>query len=186
MAEYRSPQTEPGNEQRFLLVILMMAAVIFGAQFLLRKNAPAPPSNSGKPSQEQTTSAPVTPSGPSSALSAAQTPIASAKAPKQSATTKQASSETETVVENDLYRVILTNRGAQVKSWLLKNYKDDQGKPLDLVNQTAAAKFGYPLSLWTYDEGQRNKVNSALYVGSANGALRAPTKLDFEYSDSGL
>src|SRR5262249_48098150 len=62
----------------------------------------------------------------------------------------------------------------------------DQGKPLDLVNQSAAAKFGYPLSLWTYDEGVRNKLGSALYVGSASGALTAPTKLEFEYSDSGL
>jgi len=34
MPEYKSPQSEPGNEQRFLLVILVMAAVIFGSQFL--------------------------------------------------------------------------------------------------------------------------------------------------------
>jgi len=186
MAEYRSPQTEPGNEQRFLLVILVMAAVIFGAQFLLRKNAPVSPPNSGKQAQEQTTTAPTTPSAPSSPPSATQTTAASAKAPKQAVATKQASAETETVVENDLYRITFTNRGAQVKSWLLKNYKDDQGKPLDLVNQPAAAKFGYPLSLWTYDEAVRNKLSSALYLASSGGTVNAPAKLDFEYSDSGL
>ena len=74
--------------------------------------------------------------------------------------TKQAASETETVIENDLYRITFTNRGAQVKSWILKKFDNDaQNGPLDLVNAEAAAKFGYPLSLWTYDEALRS--NSA-------------------------
>jgi YidC/Oxa1 family membrane protein insertase len=68
----------------------------------------------------------------------------------------------------------------------LKQYDDDHGKPLDLVNNAAAAKYGYPLSLWTYDETLRNKLNSALYVPSASGALAAPATLIFEYSDQGL
>jgi YidC/Oxa1 family membrane protein insertase len=186
MAEYRSPQTEPGNEQRFLLVILVMAAVIFGAQFLLRKNAPAPAPDNSKQAQQQTSAAPATASAPATAASATQTAPASAKASKQAAAIKQAEAETETVIENELYRITFTNRGAQAKSWLLKDYKDDQGKPLDLVNQPAAAKFGYPLSLWTYDEALRNKLNSALFVASSSGTVNAPTKLEFEYSESGL
>ena len=36
---------------------------------------------------------------------------------------------------------IATNRGAQVKSWVLKKYDDDHGKPLDLVSGAAAAKY---------------------------------------------
>jgi len=68
----------------------------------------------------------------------------------------------------------------------LKQYDDDHGNPLDLVNDAAAAKYGYPLSLWTYDEALRNKLNSALYVPSASGALAAPATLIFEYSDQGL
>ena len=38
-----------------------------------------------------------------------------------------------------------------MKSWILKKYKDDHGNPLELVSN-AAEKYGYPLSLWTYDE----------------------------------
>jgi YidC/Oxa1 family membrane protein insertase len=97
--------------------------------------------------------------------------------------TKQATTESETVVENDLYRITFTNRGAQVKSWILKKYDDDKGQPLDLVNNLAAEKYGYPLSLWTYDEAQRNKLNSALYVASSSGTLEAPAKITFEYAD---
>ena len=96
---------------------------------------------------------------------------------------KTGSSETETVVENDLYRITFTNHGAQVKSWILKKYDDENKKPLDLVNHTAAEKYGYPLSLWTYDETLRNKLKSALYVASESGLLSAPSELSFEYSD---
>ena len=68
------------------------------------------------------------------------------------------------MIENDLYRITFTNRGGLVKSWILKKYDDDHGKPLDLVSSMAAAKYGYPLSLWTYDEALRNQLNAALYV----------------------
>jgi YidC/Oxa1 family membrane protein insertase len=97
-----------------------------------------------------------------------------------------AAGESETVVENDLYKITFTNRGAQVKSWILKNYRDDKGKPLELVNALAAAKYGYPLSLWSYDEGLRKKLNDALYVASATGQQHAPASLNFEYSDGGI
>jgi YidC/Oxa1 family membrane protein insertase len=185
MPEYKSPQSEPGNEQRFLLVILMMAAVIFGAQFLLRKNAPQQPAKPAEQNQTQPILQTAQPSTSQSATSAPQ-PVVAPQAAKVPAANKQAASETETVIENELYRITFSNRGALAKSWLLKNYKDDQGKPLDLVNQTAAAKFGYPLSLWSYDDGLRDKLNSALYVASANGTFNAPAKLEFEYSDGSV
>ncbi len=48
------------------------------------------------------------------------------------------------------------------------------------------------MSLWTYDEAQRNKINSALYVLASDhpvkverigGVLTAPAELTFEYAD---
>jgi len=71
-----------------------------------------------------------------------------------------------------------------VKSWILKKFNDESGKPLDLVHTTASEKYGYPLSLWIYDETLRNKLNSALYVASSTGQSTAPTELTFDYSDS--
>ena len=189
MPEYKSPQSEPGNEQRFLLVILVMAAVIFGSQFLLRKFGRQPPANSARPNQTTQAAPSQSQATPAQSTSApAQASAVLPRAPKApaSVSTKQAASETETVIENDLYRITFTNRGAQAKSWVLKKYLDDKGKQLDLVNQNAAAKFGYPLSLWTYDDGLRTKLSSALYVSSASGTLNAPSKLEFEYSDAGL
>ncbi len=101
--------------------------------------------------------------------------------------TKQAASETETVIENDLYRITFTNRGAQVKSWILKKFdNDEQNGLLDLVNAAAAEKYGYPLSLWTYDESLRNKLSSVLYVASREGKQTSPTTVTFEYADQDL
>jgi YidC/Oxa1 family membrane protein insertase len=183
MPEYKSPQSESGMERRFLLVFLLMAVVIFGSQLFLKKYAPQQPPSTARPNQPVQT--PPVPSGP--ATPPVVQPAAAKKPPMMEPTTsKQASSESETVIENDFYRVTFTNRGAQVKSWILKKYSDDQGRPLDLVNSAAAARYGYPLSLWTYDEAQRNKLNSALYVASETGALNVPASVTFEYADSGL
>jgi YidC/Oxa1 family membrane protein insertase len=192
MPEYRNPQNEPGMDRNLLFVFLLMAVVIFGSQLLFRKNQPSQPSTA-HPAQQQ-----IQPGAPSTPASSEpnQQPVAiSGKkpAPVAQQPSRQASSESQIVIENDLYKITFTNRGAQAKSWILKKFSDDQGKPLDLVNSAATSKYGYPLSLWTYDEALRTKLNSALYVPSSPQAsgqgsltLNAPTDLSFEYSDSGL
>jgi len=159
-------------ERRLLLVFALTFLVIILFQPLLKKYLPQAPTSPTTPAPAQSSSQPLT-----STDSHAPIPTGGA--------TKQAASETETVVENDLYRVVFTNRGAQVKSWILKKYKDDHGNPLDLVS-SATLNYGYPLSLWTYDEDLRNKINSGLYVASASGPQTAPTQLAFEYSDQDL
>jgi len=187
MPEYKNPQSEPGTEQRFLLVFLLMAAVIFGAQLYMKKYGPQQPPSSARPNQPAETAPTPSPAPAGAPRQAAQPTKGAGALPAQS--TKKAESESETVVENDVYRITFSNRGAQAKSWILKKYSDDQGKPLDLVHPAASRKPGYPLSLWTYDESLRDKLNSGLYVTSAappGGTLRAPASLIFEYSADGL
>ncbi len=186
MAEYKSPQSEPGTERHLLLVFLLMAVVIFGSQFFMKKYLPQPPASTAQPAS-------TSGQGNTGAATPAATPaMASAsklgKPGQQPAAvlSKQAATESETVVENGLYKITFTNRGAQVKHWVLKKFQDDSGKPLDLVNEAASAKYGSPLSLWTYDPALRDKLNSALYVSSVSGQINAPAVLSFEYSDSGL
>jgi YidC/Oxa1 family membrane protein insertase len=161
-------------ERRLLLVFALTFLVIILFQPLLKKYLPQPAST---PVQ-----VPAEPSAQSAAQSTTQ---AAAVAMPASGVSKQAAAEAETVIENDLYRITFSNRGAQVKSWILKKYLDDHGKPLELVSG-AAEKYGYPLSLWTYDEALRNKINSALYVASGSGNLTAPAQVSFEYADQDL
>ena len=98
----------------------------------------------------------------------------------------QATAESTTVVENEVYRITFSNRGGQVTSWILKRYKDEDGKPLDLVDRAASAKFGYPMSLYTYDPALTQTLANAMYVPSATGALAAPASLTFHYAANGL
>jgi YidC/Oxa1 family membrane protein insertase len=176
LPEIQNPQHEPGSEKRLMLVFLLTFVVMLAFQPLLKKYMPQP----AAPPQSQ----------PVQAQPAAATPAATVTPPvvtPASAATKQAASETETVIENDLYRITFTNRGAQVKSWILKKFDNDaQNGPLDLVNTAAAEKYGYPLSLWTYDESLRGKLGSALYVASREGKQTAPTTVAFEYADQDL
>src|SRR5713101_10157135 len=170
-------------ERRLLLVFALTFLVIILFQPLLKKYLPQPPAS---PAQNQTA---VQAPAQSAAVTQPQVPAPTG------GPGKKAESEAETVIENDLYRITFTNRGGLVKSWVLKKYDDDHGKPLELVS-SAAEKYGYPLSLWTYDETQRNKINSALYVGASDhgatvlnigaGVINAPAEITFEYADQDL
>ena len=170
MAEYQNPQTEPGNEKRLLLIFLVTFVVIVLFQPLIKKYLPQPatPPPQTLPAQTQAP-APATPA-----------PIA----PAEKGVAKQATHESETVIENDLYRIAFSNRGAEVKSWILKKYDNDkENGPLDLVNQAAARQYGYPLSLYAYDEDLRGRMSSEFYVASAEGKLTPPATLTYEYAD---
>jgi YidC/Oxa1 family membrane protein insertase len=179
LADFKNPQQEPGAEKRLLLVFLLTFVVLIIFQPLLKKYLPQAPASPQKQSAPEPSKAVAPPSAAIAAVTPANLP--------QSTTSKQASSETETVVENDLYKIIFTNHGAQVKSWILKKFDNDaQNGPLELVNNAVAQKYGYPLSLWTYDETLRNKLSSVLYVASKEGRLTAPVDVTFEYGDQDL
>ena len=176
MAEYQNPQHEPGSEKRLLLIFLVTFVLMLLMQPLLKKYFPQPTSSQ---QQSQTSQPTQPPSKPSTAVAAAVIPSVTPG--------RKAEGETETVIENDLYRITFTNKGAQVKSWILKKYDNDtENGQLDLVNQAAAAQFGYPFSLWTYDETLRNKLNSVLYVVSSTGKLSSPASITFEYADDDI
>jgi len=167
-------------ERRLLLVFALTFLVIVLFQPILKKYFPQATAPATAPAAQTHSQAQI---APQAATSNQVQPAQPAVPALNAGATKQATSETETIVENDLYRITFSNRGAQVKSWILKKFTDDKDQPLDLVNKIAADKYGYPLSLWTYDESQRNKLNSALYVTSSSGVLNAPGTITFEYAD---
>lgn len=168
-------------ERRLLIVFALTFLVIVAFQPLLKKYLPQPPT---PPAQTQAQKQTQNVSAPAVASPAAPETQQRGADLNSGSGTQQASAESEVVVENDLYRITFSNRGAEVKSWILKKFDDDKGRPLELVNSVAAEKYGLPLSLWTYDQSLRNKLNSALYVTSSSGAVKAPAEVTFEYSDS--
>ena len=166
-----------------LLVFLLTFVVLAISQPLLKKYLPQAPT---APQKESSSVSGATKNAAVAPASAAVSTPRPASVP-QITSGKQASAETETVIENDLYKITFTNRGAQVKSWILKKFDNDaQNGPLELVNTAASQKYGFPLSLWAYDETLRNRLNSVLYVSSKEGALTAPAQISFEYADQDL
>jgi YidC/Oxa1 family membrane protein insertase len=168
-------------ERRLLIVFALTFLVIMLFQPLLKKYGPQPPAKpetSQSAPQNPSQVPPQTPAQLPAQASAA--PGAASKA--ASSAPLQAASESLAEIDNDVYHIVFTNRGGRVKSWVLKKYTDDKGGPLELVNATATEKYGYPLTLWTYDEGLRNKLNSALYVATSSGTT-APAQIKFAYDD---
>src|SRR3981189_727479 len=136
---------------------------------------PKPPAQLPQASRPAET-APATP-GPASSTAAsvaAQPPAAGTKMPAAAPSTVVARSDSQErtiAIENDLYRVEISNRGAVVKSWQLKKYLDD-AKPqrvLDVVHPDASQQTGgWPFSVLLDDTQLQNGVNQGLFQISSD------------------
>jgi YidC/Oxa1 family membrane protein insertase len=193
------------HELRLLLASLLSMAVIllwirfFGPKPPIVKPQATKPGASAPAMPGQTSVVAPSPSAsPTTSTPSAATPAVPAKADGQ---------ERTIVIENNLYRVEISNRGAVVKSWQLKNYRDDSKPPkvLDVVHPEAAQQTGgWPFSLALNDEQLEKQANSGLFqawvaepaAGAAASAqgyavlpanpLKAPTELQLVWSDGHL
>jgi YidC/Oxa1 family membrane protein insertase len=177
LPEIKNPNQQGGGQdsKTMLAFTAIFILMFFGLQYFKPKKVPDAPPRQQQQSQVDQPQPAAAAAAPTAAVSGA--PAASAV---------QAPAESSTIVENELYRIQFSNRGAQVTSWVLKKYKDADGQPLDLVNKQAASQFGYPLSLFTYDSGLKAKLAQALFVPSSTGDVTAPATLSFTWSDGSL
>jgi YidC/Oxa1 family membrane protein insertase len=167
-----TPNTpESGMEKRLLLAFALMMFVLFGAQYFF-KPAPTPKSavNITPKKAEELTQKPeiATPARVSTAETG------------QPLESVQATVEATQMIETNLYRVVVSNRGAVVKSWLLKRFRDASGKKqLQLVNDSATT-LPFPLSIDTKGQQLAFDPNQVLYK-----VKESPDHLGFtfEYSD---
>src|ERR1035437_10826129 len=116
-------------ERKLLVVFALTFLVIMLFQPLLKKYGPQPPVKPASPpvaAQNQAQLPSQSPTPPP-----AQTSTEHGAAGTKAAAPVEATSESETVIENDVYRIVFTNQGARVKSWVLKKYTDDKGGQLE-------------------------------------------------------
>jgi len=183
LAELRNPnaptQGSGGGDMRSMLAFMVLALVALLAFQYFKPPTPAslPPAQ-----QTQTASPPATSTAPQSGVGQ----VSADTTAHAAAAAIVAAAETQTIVENELYKITFSNKGAQVTHWILKRYKDSQGHPLDLVNQHAAAALGYPLSIFTYEPSLTTELNQALYQASATGTVAAPAGVTFKYAKGPL
>jgi YidC/Oxa1 family membrane protein insertase len=189
MAEYKNPQNEPGADKRMLIALLAVFLVLGLMQFLLPKQA-QPPAQQQQSQQQQSQPNPAATPVPSATVTPVppKSPAAASRIPLNKIPVKRTDKEEESVLDNGIYHITFTNRGAVIKSWILteKNpngsykYHDNSGKPFDLVNQSVSQQLGYPFSLFTYDKDLQKSINEGLYIASPGGKEGPVT---FEYSD---
>jgi YidC/Oxa1 family membrane protein insertase len=157
-------------EKRLPIALALMMLVLLASQYFF-KPAPGPK--------------PVTPVNNKAAATMAARP-APATAQAQvvpeavsAAGEIQANSEIASDIDTKLYHIVFTNRGAAVKSWVLKGYRDNAGKPLELIDP-AAANLGLPFTIETKDQKLSVDPNTVLYQPKP---LADGTGIDYQFSN---
>ena len=188
-----------GHEMRLLVAsLLSMGVILLWTKFF----APKPPASlnkSGASAQTGPATAGATTASGATAMSPSKgtanvsggAGAAAAQAPPVSA--KADTTEHGVTVENDLYRVVFSNRGAVVKSWELKKYMDDS-KPQKVLNvvhpEAAQATGGWPMALIFDDPQLQAAANDGLYMvkqaPSAGGAAFGGSDPEFSWSNGQL
>jgi YidC/Oxa1 family membrane protein insertase len=194
-----SERKELSTETRSLIAAILCLIVIAGWSFIYKP--PEPPAttrpNPAIVNQGTNTGA----NGGTNSGSPVSTVVPSATAsatgtPGPAATIRAAGEERSFIIESDLYRVQISNRGAEVHSWQLTKFTDDHDPPriLDLVHgNTAAQSGGYPFSIALDDLQQESQVNNALFQVTTSGSsssgdnvIHAPAEISFVWSDGHL
>ena len=175
--------------------LLSMLVILLWIKYFAPKPPVVPPQQKPAISVPQTpsTASPATPGATSTAAPSAKNPPTAAVTPI-SARSISDSQENTTVIQSDLYRVEISNRGAVVKSWQLSKYMDDN-KPqrvLDVVHPEASQQIGgWPFSLVLDNAELEKTANNGLFklvsgnAGNAN-PVTAPTDVQFSWSDGHL
>ncbi|HEY1239143.1 MAG TPA: membrane protein insertase YidC [Bryobacteraceae bacterium] len=166
---------EMSMEIRLLLAFLLMGAVMFLSPYFF-KSQPAPAKKTA-PASATTPPKTDTPAAPATAPAEPSSPAASpSSAPAANATQQQP--QPAFIIDTNNFHVVLNNQGATVRSWQLKNYKGNDGKPLELVN--TAAKLAYPFSLSFPGEKPASDVNWKYFKQTPDPDGMG---VAFEYSD---
>ena len=163
-------------EVRLLLAFLLMGLVLFVMPYFYKQPPEQPATKSTNPVPAQTDQAkqpaPAPVPVPEQAAAPAQPEI-----PLPGAA--QASSEQTFDIETDVYKVTFSNRGATVKSWILKDYKDHNGHLVDLVNDRALKGLPAPFAIAPKGPALSPDPNMALYQVERPD----PLTVNFLYSD---
>jgi YidC/Oxa1 family membrane protein insertase len=172
-------------ERRVLFAIFLSFLVLYVYQALIVKPVPKRPASAVAANTEQQAATPAVPSPSPAAESLRSEPQRSSAAPLVSE-----GAERDLPIETRNVVAVFTNRGARLKSWKLKHYKDATGQPQELIESglTVATPGGaverqpLPFSLKAPDTALSATLNGSLYAVTQSAA--APQDLRFEYRDS--
>ena len=164
---------ELSMELRLLLAFILMGVVLFLTPYFY-KNV-APPVKKSVPAAAKIEPAAAAPSASAAPI----TVPADASPASGTALPPVAAQQEEThTIETDLFQITFSNKGGVVKSWLLKNYKEHSGAPLQLVN--TASHTDPPAALYFPAQKPSVDLNQVLYEAHTDASGLA---INFDYSN---
>lgn len=163
----------PSLEKRLPIALALMMLVLLASQYFFK---PAPGAKPVKPVNDnvagQVTTRPNT---------TAITQQASSPAP--AAGQVSAANETTAEIDTAVYHIVFSNRGGTIKSWVLKDYRDTAGKPLELINEQAfppGSDVPRPFSVQPIDHKLSFDPNAVLYQQNVSPDR---TGIEYQFSD---
>jgi YidC/Oxa1 family membrane protein insertase len=171
---------ESSPEKRILLAFgLSFLVLVVWSSYMRTTRPPPEPATAPETTPVAAERAPPVPA-PSQPATSVEAP------PPVTSEVRQGSVERIVTIETDVATIELSTHGATVRSWRLKDFKDDAEAPVELV-RSGATHLGYPLALSLADAAVEAKVNDALFVvNAAASTLAAPAEVVFEWSDGQL
>ena len=82
------------------------------------------------------------------------------------------------IIDTPLYRAAWSNKGALLKSWMLKEFLDENKEDLELISPSASGVDKYPFMLSTEDPQFDSVINDAFYTAS-------PSSLELKEGQTG-
>src|SRR5215831_8722574 len=188
-------------ERRVLIAVLLSFLVLYVYQVLVPTppeqkpaqasktatvpNASAPAASNPAPSVQGTPAA--TGATPPAATGATAPAAAGTTPPGAVASPEQAGVETvpsrDIAVDNAAVHAVFSTRGGVLKSWQLKKYHDEEGRPLEIIAGHAPADAPLPFTIATDDPAVSARLAVATFtVSNEAGGSGQPWHAEFDYS----
>ena len=146
----------------------------------LARPKPVPATTTSKPATAAVTTRPQLPAANAEKPAAVTQPVA-AVAPVAE------SSVISTIVETPDYIAVFSNRGAQLVSFKLRNYKDKKNQPVELVKERPPPRADFPFAIEAQNGAVASRLNTALYaVNVVRGERDVVRSIEYRYAGDGV
>ncbi len=169
-------------EKRILLAIVLSFLVLVLYQILFVKKTPSPETTPEKPVKVEKKLQKEVPSETQPSPSA----VPEEKEEKKVLEPVSGEVQEQIFIDTSLYQAVWSNKGAVLRSWRLKKYKDVEKEDLELVSSHSKEIDRYPLSVYTDDPSFDERINNAIFsFSSPKIELKGGQKeeLRFQYAD---
>jgi YidC/Oxa1 family membrane protein insertase len=163
-------------ERRVLIAVLLSFLVLYGYQALF----PPPP----EPKPAQTSKAATAPKASGPAASNPAPSVQGAQPAQQAEALTPAAPARDIEIDNADVHAVFTTRGAVLKSWKLKKYRDNQGQPFEIIAGHAPSDSPLPFTLAVDDPALSAKLAAAPFTTtSAQNLSGGGWQAQFDYAD---